>query len=256
MLTSNPFLSNKRWLADSENLFVRWLSFLCVMRGALLLASSAELRAPVLTRPKTAGRGRHDFNQDWQFVKDVDTVSPPRFLPKRPTARRGGQQCRCPIPPSSSPLSRDKTQWQGISFYRKFFQVACHRLGQAGSRCTSGPPCTRPTVYLNGQRLQRHLGGYLPFTVDISRQVEGAGELTAGEARQPRQPRVPPGKPLKGLDFNFYSGLYRPVQLLIHDPLHITDAVQAGRPAAGASAALRKHQPPVGHAARANRAAK
>ncbi|MGH7456573.1 MAG: hypothetical protein ACRENG_34815, partial [bacterium] len=46
-------------------------------------------------------------------------------------------------------------------------------------------------------------------------------------------PEVPPGKPLKDLDFCTYGGLYRNVKMHITDELHITDAVHANKVAGG-----------------------
>ena len=138
-----------------------------------------------------------------------------------------------PHTPRLEPVVTEQRQWQGISFYRKFFRVPA---AGPGSRVAVefGAAMHTADVYLNGQKLQRHVGGYLPFTVDISRLVK-SGEDNCLLVRLDNRdnPVVPPGKPLKGLDFNFYGGLYRPVRLLLTGPLHLADAVQAGHAAGG-----------------------
>lgn len=171
-----------------------------------------------------------NFNQNWQFVKDVDTTVTASLFTK---ATGTWATVSLPHTPRLEPVVTDQQQWQGISFYRKFFRVPAAGPGPRIA-VQFGAAMHTADVYLNGRKLQRHVGGYLPFTVDISRQVKYGQEnclLVRLDNRD--NPVVPPGKPLKGLDFNFYGGLYRPAQLILTDPLHITDAVQANHAAGG-----------------------
>ncbi|HEX8327231.1 MAG TPA: glycoside hydrolase family 2 TIM barrel-domain containing protein [Hymenobacter sp.] len=171
-----------------------------------------------------------NFNQNWQFVKDVDTTVTASLFTK---ATGTWAAVSLPHTPRLEPVVTDQQQWQGISFYRKFFRVPSSGPGPRVA-VEFGAAMHTADVYLNGQKLQRHVGGYLPFTVDISKQVKYGQEnclLVRLDNRD--NPAVPPGKPLKGLDFNFYGGLYRPAQVILTDQLHISDAVQAGRVAGG-----------------------
>ena len=173
------------------------------------------------------------FNQDWQFVKDVDTTVTASLFTK--AAGGAGQWAAVSLPhtPRIEPVVTAEQQWQGISFYRKFFRVPAAGPGPRVA-IEFGAAMHTADVYLNGQRLQRHVGGYLPFTVDISKQVKyGEENCLVVRLNNHDNPVVPPGKPLKGLDFNFYGGLYRPARLILSDPLHIADAVQTGRAAGG-----------------------
>ncbi len=88
-------------------------------------------------------------------------------------------------------------------------------------------------VWLDGVRVGGHLGGYLPFVLDLSERVRpGKDHLLAVRLDNRDNPITGP-KPLEQLDFNMYHGLYRPVYLTEKDPLHITDAILADRRAGG-----------------------
>ena len=185
----------------------------------LALRASGQLAPPVFTL----------FNEGWQFRKAADTtVTAALFAPKA----SAWNTVSLPHTPQIEPVVTDQPQWQGNCFYRRFFRLP----GGPGLRVAVefGAAMHTADVYLNGQRLQRHVGGYLPFTVDLTKQVKyGQENCLLVRLNNQDDATVPPGKPLKGLDFNYYGGLYRPARLITSDPLHIADAVQANHPAGG-----------------------
>ena len=182
--------------------------------------------------PATAQKPAADvvnFNQHWQFTKANDTtITAALFTKTGPWAT-----VSLPHTPQIEPVVTNKMQWQGTCFYRRFFKVPSSGPGPRVV-VQFGAAMHTADVYLNGQKLQRHVGGYLPFTVDISHQTKyGQENCLLVRLNNEDNPVVPPGKPLKGLDFNYYGGLYRPAYLILSDKLHIADAVQAGHPAGG-----------------------
>ena len=123
-------------------------------------------------------------------------------------------------------------QWQGDALYRRDIIVPEGWQGKAIRLRFEGAMMVA-RVYLNGEHIFRHQGGYLPFTVDLS------DKLRFGESNRilvhldNRDNPVTGPKPLESLDFNYYGGLYREVRLFVRDSLHITDEILADRAAGG-----------------------
>ena len=193
----------------------------------LLLALSFAAALPVAAQPAPPIFAA--FNQSWQFQKAADTtITAALFAPG------GGAWATVSLPhtPQIEPVVTDKMQWQGNCFYRRFFRLP----GGPGQRVAVefGAAMHTADVYLNGQRVLRHVGGYLPFTVDLTRLMKyDQDNCLLVRLNNEDNATVPPGKPLKGLDFNYYGGLYRPARLITSELLHIADAGQAGHPAGG-----------------------
>jgi len=124
-------------------------------------------------------------------------------------------------------------QWQGICWYRKHFAMAdVYRDYKIFIEFEGAMQIA--DVWINGRHKTTHYGGYLPFTIDISDDVSFERENVIAVRLDNRDnPEVPPGKPLKDLDFCLFGGLYRNVRMHITDRLHITDAVYAGEVAGG-----------------------
>lgn len=111
--------------------------------------------------------------------------------------------------------------------YRKFFIVPATDKGKYIA-LQFDAAMNRADVYLNGKRIDQHTGGYLPFQIDISRQVVfGAPNCILVRLNNSDDAEIPPGKPIKDLDFNYYGGIYRNAWLIIKNKVHISDAVMA-----------------------------
>lgn len=73
-------------------------------------------------------------------------------------------------------------------------------------------------VYLNGQHVGRHVGGYTAFAFDVSAQVRRDGpNVLAVRVDNSHHPDIPP----LDADYTFHGGLYRDAWLLVTDPVHL-----------------------------------
>ena len=88
-------------------------------------------------------------------------------------------------------------------------------------------------VWVNGQKLIEHHGGYLPFIVNFTNVANFDKENIVVVRLNNQDNPVTGPKPLKILDFNTYGGIYRNVWLIAKDQLHITDPVGANKTASG-----------------------
>lgn len=77
-------------------------------------------------------------------------------------------------------------------------------------------------VYVNGQLVGEHFGGYTPFDIDLSQHMGDARELdvTVKVDGSERADTPPFGKVV---DYLSYAGMYREVQLIILPRLHLHD---------------------------------
>nr|WP_304608446.1 glycoside hydrolase family 2 TIM barrel-domain containing protein [Pontibacter anaerobius] len=194
----------------------------------MLLAGCKSITEPAgSTHERTAAV--QSFNEDWEFAKDVDSAA----VFGNQAASLSWEQVALPHTANIEPIRKTAQQWQGTAFYRKSFRVPAADKGKHIALKFEAAMQVAD-VYLNGQHIFRHLGGYLPFYVDISDQAKyGAENVVLVKLNNEDNPNVAPGKPLADLDFNYYSGIYRNAFLITKDKLHISDAVAANRVAGG-----------------------
>lgn len=123
--------------------------------------------------------------------------------------------------------------YQGVGWYRRYFKLPEQYKNKRITINFEGVQMNCE-VYINGEKIKTHFGGYNGFIVDISKHVKFESDnLLAVKVINVDDPETPPGKPLKELDFNYYGGIYRNVQLLITDNLYISDPLEADIVAGG-----------------------
>lgn len=173
------------------------------------------------------GRSTLNFNKDWKFILEDKSGAELRQMPDAEW-----ENVCLPHTPVIESLHVD-LHFQGVCWYRKPFIIdeACK-----GKKLfiEFEAAMHEAQVWINGTFKLLHKGGYLPFMVDITEDVEfGAENVIAVRLDNRNNGTIPPGKPLESLDFSYFGGLYRNVKLHIMEKLHVTDAVFAGIPAGG-----------------------
>lgn len=124
-------------------------------------------------------------------------------------------------------------QWQGICYYRKILNVSKKEIDKQLWLEFEGA-MHLADVWVNGQHLIQHSGGYTPFVVDVTGMLHAdRGNEIIVRLDNRNNPLIPPGKPLETLDFCYYGGLYRDVNLIVKHPVHITHPIMANEVAGG-----------------------
>ena len=124
-------------------------------------------------------------------------------------------------------------QWQGICYYRKILNVSKKEIDKQLWLEFEGA-MHLADVWVNGQHLIQHSGGYTPFVVDVTGMLHAdRGNEILVRLDNRNNPLITPGKPLETLDFCYYGGLYRDVNLIVKHPVHITHPIMANEVAGG-----------------------
>ncbi|MCM1615333.1 glycoside hydrolase family 2 protein [Phocaeicola massiliensis] len=124
-------------------------------------------------------------------------------------------------------------QWQGICYYRKILNVSKKEIDKQLWLEFEGA-MHLADVWVNGQHLIQHSGGYTPFVVDVTGMLHAdRGNEILVRLDNRNNPLIPPGKSLETLDFCYYGGLYRDVNLIVKHPVHITHPIMANEVAGG-----------------------
>lgn len=124
-------------------------------------------------------------------------------------------------------------QWQGICYYRKILNVSKKEIDKQ-LWLEFERAMHLADVWVNGQHLIQHSGGYTPFVVDVTGMLHAdRGNEILVRLDNRNNPLIPPGKPLETLDFCYYGGLYRDVNLIVKHPVHITHPIMANEVAGG-----------------------
>ncbi|MBQ7519919.1 MAG: glycoside hydrolase family 2 protein [Clostridia bacterium] len=156
-----------------------------------------------------------NLNADWRFCK---TAQVPAIFP--------ADWERVDLPHTWNAADGQdggNDYWRGAAAYCKHFarpdmpEDACCFLSFQGAAMTA-------EVFLNGQKLARHEGGYSTFRVDVTACLQEENLLCV-TVDNSKNDRVYPQK----ADFTFYGGLYRDVDMIITPSQHF-DLVKDGTP--------------------------
>jgi beta-galactosidase len=154
---------------------------------------------------------------DWQFT--MGDAEPTRW-----------DSVEIPHTPKFEPLVVNN-QWQGTMWYRKVLTV---KNKNKKYFLNFGGIMHEADLWVNNKFVAKHMGGYLPFTIDITSYLKFNAENEVKlKVNNEDNSQIPPGKALNVLDFNYYGGIYRDVALIETQRIYITDAVEAAKTASG-----------------------
>jgi beta-galactosidase len=173
---------------------------------------------------------KQNFNNEWNFklltASEIDSA----YFQKNINTN-SWEKIQLPHTPKLEPeIVND--QWQGICWYRKNFNLTDNLKGKRLYVKFEGA-MNIAEVWVNGEKLVMHQGGYLPFVVDFTHAANFDQENTIAVKLDNRDNPITGPKPLNLLDFNTYGGLYRNVWFIAKDALHITDPILENKPASG-----------------------
>ena len=155
------------------------------------------------------------INNDWRFIEKWDDSYIGGKVPK-------GEKVRIPHTVKQLPLHYiDEKSYQMVSAYYKKLEIPEEAKNKRVFLYFEGAAHIA-TVYVDGQELMTHLGGYTAFKVEISKQIKGKKECDLlVKLDSTENGRIPPFGFV--IDYLTYGGIYRPVSMFIEEKTYIED---------------------------------
>ena len=179
---------------------------------------------------ENAGREVFNFNVGWRFkTGNIENAEQPDFDDSAWEIVSTPHTVR--LMPAEGSGSRN---YQGLAWYRKHFKIDASLQGKLINIYFEAA-MGKTVVYLNGQKINEHWGGYLPFSVELTQYGVQAGDecLLAVMTDNSDDRSYPPGKRQATLDFTYHGGIYRDVWMIATARVHLTDPNQTHRIAGG-----------------------
>ena len=155
-------------------------------------------------------RKRSLFNNDWLFAADRLGLDAPDEQFKPITLPHTNK-----IFPHHNFDNRD---YQFVSTYRKRFNLFIENEEQLVFLEFDGVMLAC-TIYLNGELIKEHLGGYISFSVDITNSVNNGKNILTVYVDSKERTDIPPYGHL--VDYLTFGGIYRDVYLTTVNPTYI-----------------------------------
>lgn len=204
----------------------RWQVVIAMVASLTVIAPGAAAASPVSVsaEPATGSstvRPTVDLDAGWRFLRaDPPGAADPGF--------DDSMWSMVTLPHTWNALDGQDggaNYYRGIGWYRRDLRLPPDLAGRRLWLEFDGAN-TVTDVWVNGQHLGQHAGGYARFRFDATAAVDpGRNNVIAVRVNNAADPDV---APLSG-DFTMDGGLYRSVRLVATDPLHI-DMLDHGGP--------------------------
>lgn len=175
------------------------------------------------------GRNIYDFNVGWRFYKGA----------MKNAERYNFDDSEWNIVNTPHSLELNSAQasgsnnYQGEAWYRKHFYIP-DSIQSKRLLIHFEAIMGKCKVWLNGELITTHYGGFLPFTANISSKIKiGQKNIIAIWTDNSDDPTYPPGKSQKQLDFSYFGGIYRDVWLIATNNIYITNPNEVNKVAGG-----------------------
>lgn len=179
---------------------------------------------------KESGRVVYDFNLGWRFnLGDVENAYSVDFNDSEWAVVATPHSVEL-IPAEASGCRN----YQGVAWYRKHFVIPSDMKNKQVYIYFEGV-MGKQDIYLNGELVRQHFGGYLPFSINLSEYNVNSGDscLLAIKTDNSDDKSFPPGKPQYTLDFCYHGGIYRDVWMIGKSEVAVTDVIESNKVAGG-----------------------
>ena len=152
-----------------------------------------------------------NFNQSWKFKRaDVSGAQATSF--------DDSSWGNVGLPHSFGlPYFMTPKFYSGYGWYRKHFTIPSSWSGKRVF-LEFQAAFDQAQIYVNGTQVGQHIGGYNGFSIDMTSAIKTGDNVVAVRLTNSWNDQIPP---LTG-DHTYQGGIYRDVQVVVTDPLHIT----------------------------------
>ncbi len=197
--------------------------FLCAVVACIAANAHAATPRPEHPTPDAVRPHWANLNGDWEFRFDPNDEGRKNAWEK-PGAEGFDQTIVVPFPWESELSRIHKPEYHGVAWYRRSFTVPAEFPKNQRVWLRFGAVDWQADVWVNGEKVATHEGGYTPFEADITdtlKRTETKPAVVVVRVFDPTDPGLPTGKQVGW--YTSTSGIWQTVWLEARPKTYIKD---------------------------------